>query len=115
MRTRTNFGIEIYILLRNDRAWVVGKRILLETLVFYVTVLAVFVIRNTRKRVTYRRLRTAARTCIIYRPFDFESSVTSDLSDFSLLPDIWHQRFTRLFAALAAATLFYLFDSFGIY
>ena len=61
-----------YTLLRHDHAWIVGQRLLLETLAFYVMVLVVSVNRNTRKRVTYRRLRAATRnSCIIYRPFDF--------------------------------------------
>ena len=44
-----------------------------------------------------------------------QTSGTSDLPDFSLLPDVCHQRFIRLFAAarrLAAATPF-IFFGFG--
>ena len=47
-----------------------------------------------------------------------QTSGTSDLPDFSLLPDVWHQRFIRLFAAarrLAAANSFFILKFFYLF
>ena len=88
-------------------------------LVFYATVLVIFVNWNWSRTVVCRQLH------VIHLPFTdhlisshlspaiypifrcCQTSGTSDLPEFSLLPDVCHQRFIWLFAAarrLAAAT-----------
>ena len=111
-------------LARHDHAWIFGQRILLEMIAFYATGLVEILENGLRHSVVCRQLH------VIHVPFTdhlisshlspsiypifrcCQTSGTSDLPDFSLLPDVCHQRFIRLFAAarrLAAATPLLLF------